>query len=426
MITFSIIAVLLIAGALLFVLPPLLGRPASTAANANSAEVNLAVYRDQLHELDAELAAGSIEPAQYESARHDLEKRVIEDSRLAAEVAPQAVQPLHGRWPALTVALLIPLLAIGLYLKLGTPAGLNPEAANPQEAAAENGPAHSISPQQIEAMVTKLEQRLEKQPDDADGWSVLARSYAALQRYEESSTAYGRAIDLQPNNAQLLADYADTLAMANGRNLQGEPEKVIQRALKADPHNLKALALAGTVEYERQNYKGAVEYWDRILELVPPNSPIASSVAGSVKEARQLAGMPNPPEQLTQAPAARRPEAAASAAVGGTVELASALKGKVSDGDTVFIFARAPGVKRGPPLAILRKSVKELPIAFTLDDSMSMAPMFKLSSVPQVIIGARISKSGNAMPSPGDLEGYAQPVNVGASGVKVTIDSVVP
>jgi cytochrome c-type biogenesis protein CcmH len=425
MIVFSVIALLLIAAALYFVLPPLLGRASQPQAVA-PAEINLSVFRDQLRELDAELAAGSIAPAQYESARRDLEKRVIEDTRADPEAMPQTKPISESRWPALAVALAVPLLALGLYLKLGTPAGLAPDAVDPSDAAAERATAHSISPQQIEAMVAKLEQRLQKQPDDAEGWTMLARSYSVLHRYRESGAAYRRAIRLQPGNAQLLADYADALAMANGRNLQGEPEQAIKDALKAGPDNLKALALAGTVEYERQNYKGAVEYWERILALVPPDSPVASSVADSVKEARQLAGMPNPPAQAAREQASGSTDAAFAATVSGTVELAPALKDKVAGNDTVFIFARAPGAKCGPPLAILRKTVKDLPIAFTLDDSMAMAPMFKLSSVPQVVVGARISRSGNAMPSPGDLEGYAQPVNVGASGVRLTIDRVIP
>lgn len=420
MITFWIIAGLLVCAALLFVLPPLIGRKMPQAV-ATPAEVNLSIYRDQLRELDAELAAGTLDETQYGNAKNDLEGRVIEDAKLASEIAPvSATKPLHSRWPAVVVGLAVPLLAVSMYLVLGTPQGLDPNAANPQEGSAENGPAHATSPQQIQAMVARLEQRLAQQPNDADGWSVLARSYGALQRYEESGAAYAKAIELQPGNAQLLADYADTLAMSNGRSLQGEPEKFIQQALKADPQNLKALALAGTVDYERKDYPGALKYWQRILQLVPPNSPIASSVAASVKEVQQLAGLPVSPDQSVAAP-----DGALQATVSGTVQLDPQLKGQVADSDTVFIFARAPGAKRGPPLAILRKTVKDLPVSFTLDDSMAMAPQFNLSSVPQVVVGARISKTGNAMPSPGDMEGYSAQTNVGAKDIKVTIDSTV-
>lgn len=427
MITFWIVAALLVFAALLFVLPPLIGHRIPQAS-ATPSEVNLLVYRDQLRELDAELAAGTLDETQYRNAKGDLEGRVIEDAGLASETAPaSAAKPSNSQWPAIAVALAVPLLAVSLYLALGNPQGLDPKASDPQAGSAENGPAHATSTEQIQAMVARLEQRLEKQPNDADGWSVLARSYGALQRYEESGAAYARAVELQPNNARLLADYADTLAMANGRSLQGEPEKIIRQALKADPHSLKALALAGTVEYERKNYQGALKYWQRILELVPPDSPIASSVAASVKEVQRLAGLPAQADQaaseaLRQNPA---PDGAVQASVSGTVQLDPQLKGKVADSDTVFIFARAPGAKRGPPLAIMRKTVKDMPISFTLDDSMAMAPSFNLSSVHQVVVGARISKTGNAMPSPGDLEGYSAKANVGAKDLRVTINSTV-
>jgi cytochrome c-type biogenesis protein CcmH len=419
MITFWIIAALLIAAALLFVLPPLLSQRKQEAPLVSPTEVNLTVYRDQLRELESELAAGTLDETQYHNARTDLEGRVVEDAKLVSETLPEhAPMPVTSRLPVWTVAIALPLVSIGLYLWLGNPAGLEPEAVEPQQSA-ENGAPHPTSPEQIQAMVASLEQRLAEQPEDADGWAVLARSYAALQRYEESSMAYGRAIALKPDSAQLLADYADTLAMANNRSLQGEPEKLIQQALKVDPHNIKALALAGTVDYERQNYQGALKYWKRILELVPPNTPIASSVAGSIKEVEKLAGIA--PEEGSSAPS----QQAAQATVSGTVTLAPGLRDKVSEGDTVFVFARAPGAGRTPPLAILRMSVKDLPISFTLDDSMAMAPQFRLSTASKVIVGARISKSGNAMPSPGDFEGYSAETAVGARDVQVTIDATV-
>lgn len=421
MITFWIIAALLIAAALLFVLPPLIGQRRQEDAGLSPTEVNITVYRDQLHELDSELAAGTLDETQYRSAKTDLEGRVIEDAKLVSETLPEhAPMPVTSRIPVYAVALLLPLIAVSIYLVNGTPAGLEPEAVAPEEIAA-NGAPHPTSPEQIQAMVAGLEQRLVEKPDDPDGWAVLARSYAALQRYEESSMAYARAIELKPDSAQLLADYADTLAMANNRSLQGAPEKVIQQALKVDPHNIKALALAGTVEYERKNYAGALKHWQRILDLVPPDTPIANSVAASVKEVQQLAGIA--PEAGEQ-PGQQQP-AAAQATVSGSVALAPALKDKVAPGDTVFIFARNPGAGRSPPLAILRKSVADLPISFTLDDSMAMAPQFRLSTAAKVIVGARISKSGNAMPSPGDLEGYSKEVAVGADGIQVTIDSSV-
>lgn len=415
MIIFWIVAGLLMVGALLLVIPPLIGRK-TQQPTATSSELNLSIYRDQLRELESEHAAGALDEAQYRSARNELDGRVIED-----ESVPEiAVTPLGGRRTAIVVALAVPILAVSLYLALGNLKGLDPKMADTQD----DG-SHAISSEQIQAMVDRLEQRLAKQPNDADGWVILARSYEMLERYEKSSAAYARALELLPDNAQLMADYADVLATVNGSRLQGEPEKIIQRALKADPNNLKALALAGTVAYERRDFQSATGYWQKILGLVPPDSPIAISINRNLSEVRKSTGQKPENAQQASGPAKNQAVTQGGATVSGTVRLAPAFKAQVADTDTIFIFARAAGVKRGPPLAILRKTVKDLPISFTLDDTMAMSPSFALSSVTQVVVGARISRSGNAMPSKGDIEGYSLSMDVGAKGVDVTIGSTV-
>jgi cytochrome c-type biogenesis protein CcmH len=218
-----------------------------------------------------------------------------------------------------------------------------------------------------------------------------------------------------PDDAQLLADYADALAMAQGRRLQGEPEKIVARALAADPNNIKALALAGTAAFDRKNYAEAVRHWERIGQLIPAGSEFADSLQASIAEARELGGIRAP--QAKAAVAANR-----SGSVSGIAKLAPGLAGKVAPTDTVFIFARAA---EGPrmPLAILRKRARELPVSFELDDSMAMSPQMKLSSFTHVVVGARVSKSANATPQPGDLQGLSAPIKVGARGIAVTIDT---
>ncbi len=218
----------------------------------------------------------------------------------------------------------------------------------------------------------------------------------------------------------------------------GKSLELIERALKADPTHWKALALAGTAAFNRKDYKGAVAYWERMKATVPPGSPIAGSIDASIAEARELGGLearsgarqrPPPAIATSKAPSSPvpAPQAAASpgATIGGTVSLAPALAARVAPTDTVFIFARA---SEGPrmPLAILRKQVKDLPVAFTLDDSMAMAPNFALSNFPSVIVGARVSKSGSASPQSGDLEGLSPAVRIGATGLAVVIDRTLP
>lgn len=417
MITFWLIVGVLIAVTLLVLVLPLLRRGNSSISTTPS-EVNLSVYRDQLRELDADRTAGTLNEVQYQNARSDLESRVLEDSG-AAEIA--IAPSTDNRWGNAAIAALVisvPLLAISLYFMLGTPAGLKPQI--PTAAMDE---AHPATPEQFEAMVTWLAERLKTEPDNAEGWVMLARSYTALNRYQDASAAYARAVALQPNNVSVLADHADMLAMLK-QTLQGEPEKIIRQALKIDPDNLKALSLAGSAAFERKDYSDAIKWWEKILNLLPADSPVVASVSASINEARGLVGLPS----VAAAPDGNRAATQSNVAKGsvnGTVRLDPAFKARVADTDTVFIFARAVESGRKPPLAVLRKTVKELPFDFTLDDSMSMVPGLNLSSVANVIVGARISKSGNVISSSKDLEGFSKPVKIGQKDIVITIDSEV-
>jgi cytochrome c-type biogenesis protein CcmH len=409
---FWILAALLVAGALLIVLPPLLRRSPTQSASAEPIKaLNIAVYRDQQQELEADRQAGTLTDEQYERARVELERRLLED--VAVDPVPVTAKPA-GRASAVVVGLAVPLLAVGLYFAVGTPRALSPVAM----------PAHAgkdITPEQIQAMVAKLAARMKENPDDPKGWAMLGKSYSVIGRFDDAVAAYRNAVARDPNNADVLADYADALAMASGQSLQGEPEALILRALKVDPDHIKSLALAGTVEFDKKNFPGALKHWERLLGLLPPDSDMARGVQGSIAEARSLAG--SKPPVATDKPAAAA--APAGSGVSGTVSLAPALAAKAAPGDTVFIFARAAEGSR-MPLAIVRKKVSDLPVTFTLDDSMAMSPAARLSGTPQVIIGARISKSGDAMPRPGDLQGISKPVNNVAKDIRIVIDNEVP
>ncbi|MDE2310331.1 MAG: c-type cytochrome biogenesis protein CcmI [Betaproteobacteria bacterium] len=301
MTAFWIIAGFLIAGALLFIVPPLLGR-GRNQATATRAEVNLSIYRDQLHELDADLAAGTLSKEQYQSSRSDLEGRVLDDSGTVEVVTPP---PSGGRKWTIAAVIAMPILTVALYLKLGKPGGLD---AQHQTTAANQ--SQEVTQEQINAMVEGLAQKLKTNPDDVEGWVMLGRSYVQLHRYGDASAAYARAVALLPNNAQLLADYAGVLAMNNGQSMQGEPEKIIQQALAADPNNIKALALAGTAAFQRKEYRKTIEEWQKLLKLVPADSKIARQIEASIGQLQGLAGqslaggMRTAPGQSTMRPKA--------------------------------------------------------------------------------------------------------------------------
>jgi cytochrome c-type biogenesis protein CcmH len=382
----------LAAAALALILRPLVWRRPTVTTSRDAA--NLAIYRDQLRELDADLAAGKIAQADHARARIELEARVLED---ASSSSPDRHSGARSKGLALAAGTAIPALAVVLYLLVGSPSAVDRPAGE-----------HALTAQQVEAMVERLAGRLRENPDDVEGWRLLGRSYGALGRFGDAAQAYAQAARRAPRDAQLLVDFADVLAMAQGRTLEGEPEKLVLRALEIDPANLKALALAGTAAFARADYAGAVRYWERMLAHVTPGSEDARTIQSNVDEARAL---------VTK-------NASSEASVRGTVRIAPRLKDKIRPDDTVFIFARAAD---GPPmpLAVVRKRARDLPAAFSLDDTMAMTPQMKLSSFERIVVGARVSRSGNATPQPGDLQGASAPVANRAEGVSVVIDGVV-
>jgi cytochrome c-type biogenesis protein CcmH len=405
MTAFAIAAALVAAAAVALALRPLWSRRRGTASRR---ELSLAVYRDQLRELDADLAAGTLARGDYDRARMELEKRALEDVQESPPGAERPARPgRDSRRGALWALLAFPVVALGVYVAVGDPRGLDP--------AQREGP--TLTMQDIEGMVQRLADRLEQNPDDVEGWRMLGRSYSVMGRFAEAANAYSRAAARAPRDAQLLADLADALAMARGQNLQGEPEELVQRALQIDPQNLKALALAGTAAFTRGDYRGAERFWQRMVPLLPPDSEDARTVESNIAEARTLAAG----KAGERKPA---PEKAAAAAVSGTVSLSPQLASNAAPDDTVFIFARAP---EGPPLplAVVRKKVRDLPARFTLDDSMAMSPAAKLSAYPRVVVVARVSKGGTPTAAPGDLQGTSAAVANTARGVEVVIDATV-
>jgi cytochrome c-type biogenesis protein CcmH len=425
----AIAAAFTVAG-LLFLLPPLLRR--RTTAPDLRVAANALIYREQLEELAAELQRGALSKEEFERASREVEHRIVAEYGKPASPQPAGWQPNTAA--ALALGLLLPLAVVAGYLQLGSPGAISGAAGGAASEA-----AHAVSPDQMAPLVKRLEERMQQTPDDAEGWMLLGRSLNVMQQYERAAEAYARAVKLAPADAGLLADYADTLAMARGRSLEGEPFALIKRALEIDPEHVKALALAGTAEFERRDYAAAIAYWERILKVVPPDSEFARSVEGSIAEARTLgasalAQKEARPVQGKQAMAgkqaagkqvtAEKPAAPGNQSLQGVVSIDPALAARLSPGDTVFVLARPASGSR-MPLAIARTTVAALPYRFTLDDSMAMAAGATISSQSRVVVAARVSRSGNAVPQKGDVEGASEPVAPGATGVKVLLSRVV-
>lgn len=406
MIAFALAGALLVGAALLFLLPPLLARP---RAGVEADAAALAVYRDSASELARDLSAGTLAPAGLEAARRDLEARVAREFAPNPEAPGRALAPP----PALALATTVILIAgtAGLYAWLGTPAALAP----PPRVSAAAGSTHALGTADIEARVTAAAARLREQPGDVDGWQVLGRSYAALGRFREAADALAKAAELVPRDPQVLVDYADALAMVANRDLSGRPSALVAQALAIDPKHPKALALAATAAFRERRYAEAAAYWERALANVPPGSEAANSLGRSLAEAKALAGA---------GPAAAGTGSSPAAAIAGEVSLGAAVRASVAPDDVVFVYARQPD-GGGPPLAVLRARVADLPLSFVLDDRHAMSPAARLSGASRVVVAARVAKAGTPAARAGDLEGSTAAVPIGATGVRVVIDRVV-
>lgn len=427
MTVFWLVVAMFIAGALLFVLPPLL-RPPVPAPHA-AGDVNRAVLGDQRREARADAEAGLLDATGLARLDREAVRREAED---AAGVAV-SLQPSPARRTALAVLLLLPVGVVALYLQLGRPQAIEPHlrtagAVEPRGQV----PApdrHEIGSGELEQRVAALVERLKADPSQLDGWVMLGRSYTALGRWRDAVSAFRRAVELQPRDPSLRADLADLIGMAQGKRLAGEPARHVQAALDVDPRHPKALALAGSIAFEARDYAQARGHWQRLLDVLPADSPMARSVRGSLQQVAQLeAG-----EAAGEAGAAPAASAAAvaSARIEGQVELSPELAARVSAGDTLYVSARSA---TGPrmPRAVLRRTLDTAAPArwsFVLDDGSAITPQLRLSGAEAVVVSARISRSGSATPAPGDLVGESAPLSprgAAARGLVLRVDRVQP
>ncbi len=440
--SFWIIAGIFIVVALLFVVPTLLRNRDEKYSHLEHDALNISVYRDQLAELDRDLLNDILTQEQYNKSKQELQQRMLQDIPDSdGTIFIRKSNKLHSIATAIIIVTALPLAAVSMYLVIGDTRGLLPQDQLAKVTQLQSAPGHDNFTSVLEGLIA----RLEKNPEDVEGWVMLGRTYAIMGRYNEASNTYAKLNGIVPNNPQVLSDYADVLAMTNQGSLLGKPAELVYAALEIDPAYPKALALAGTIEFEQNKYAQAATYWEKLLDVIPADSQLAKSVKDSIQQARSLATGNNPKspiEHLAQADVAQQVKTDApviaqqsqppeqksdqiSTGISGQVILSGELASKATPSDTLFIYARA---KTGPkmPLAILRLKASDLPATFTLTDEMAMMPAMKISSFPEVVIEARISKSGQAVTSSGDLQGFSEPVKIGTNGVAVVINKQVP
>lgn len=394
---------------------PLLRESGETlAGNPDAGERLRQIYRTQLAELEREHQRKSLTDDDYAQAVVELERRLLED--LDGVPAP-TLPPTEGVWrkrmPAAFLSVLLPAAAFVLYLQVGDPRAAATVAMGTPD-------IHANTGADVEDMVRRLEERLRETPDNLEGWIVLARSREVLEDFPAATAAYQRALELAVQQktpsvlqARLYADMADAMASARGGALDKPVQAALNSALKLDAEQPKALALAGTAALREGDLAGARQYWQRLLKLLEPDSDMALRVQNDL--ARLEPGKQDKP------PA----EVKAVAGLTGTVRLDPALQDRVEPGDTVFIVARAAETGR-MPVAVLRLTAAQLPAQFKLDDKNAMTPDMPLSRFDELMIEARISRSGTAQRQPGQSVSREQTVRRGSTGLTLLIGVIEP
>ena len=417
MLVFWIIAIVLLLVVLALILPVLVR--SNAVANTDASAEKRAIFRQQFTELEQDKTNGVLDAAQYGMAKSELERRFLEEVGDAEKNIVAVSSP--DRRLAAGLLLALPLAAALLYYKLGSPVSISIPAVSPDTITSQSSAEHSTMVEGLEPLLESLKKKLEKDPGNGEGWALLARSYVELRQHANSIPAYENAVKAIPDDPQLLADYADALAVVNGHQLTGKPEALVNQALKLDPHHVKALMLAATAAFNRKGYKQAINYWERLQQDLPTDSEMLPEVKASLTEARALSGEKVSAQQLV----GNDQQVPIVAGISGTVRISPKLTGKLDPSSTVFIFARATQ-GQPMPLAIVRTTVNNLPYAYHLDDSTALIPTHKLSQADKVVLVARISKTGDAKQQAGDLQGMTAAIKPNGKSIDIEINQVLP
>jgi cytochrome c-type biogenesis protein CcmH len=388
-------------------IPLLRGRGQRAATDRR--RLNLAIHRQRRAEL-ADEAGGS----HLQALEDELDRELLDE--LSDAPGRATTGPLQGRASLVASLLLIPVLGLVLYLYVG-----RPDLAD-YRAQASAGDDQQMTTAELQQSIARLIEKLKSRPDDLESWALLARSYQFTGQYELAQATWEKTLLLAPDNTDVMAAYAQALAEAHEGRLSGKPERLIRAILEKDPDHPEALWLAGLLAAQQNKPSEAINYWKRLKTRLPEGSKPSEELDGFMAKLSAQAGLP--------APAVSGNNSAASISgaenIRVSVRLAENMVAQMRPDDTLFIFARAAS---GPPmpLAVVRKQAGDLPLEVTLDDTQAMRPEMRLSAFPEIIVGARISHSGQAMPSSGDLQGLSTALKpVTGERYQVVIDQTVP
>ena len=424
---YSLIAVLLLLA--IAMLARVLIRSGGHSQAGGAADTAVSIHKHRLAELDNEKSLGMITREQAESARLELERALLDEigAGQSPPLAKDRPMTIRRDWVNTgVIAILLPVIALSLYYKLGAPT-LIPVLNGLEDQSGAGAAAHCASAASLAGIVEALARRLEANPDDVEGLYLLARSYMSMKRFSEAAEVFKRLLELGGDRPDILLPYADALAMANEGRITGAPEELVLRALKIEPEEPTGLWLAGLAAFEQERYEAALEYWNILQPKLTPGTPDAEEIGRQIASANAALGRPDAAAGTEAVPVA----ASNQAGDGGlsltvSVEMSPEIAAMAKPEQVVFVYAQAVN---GPPmpLAVVQRPVTELPLEITLNDSLAMLPELKLSGFPEVRVSARISASGNATAQSGDFQAEAVQVETSADqSVKLRIDRQVP
>ena len=384
-------------------------KPLTQASQANA---NAKVYRDQILDLDREHDSGHISDEEWRQSRDELSMRLLEDTSAADDPVAKTEKP--AVWTAVVLAVALPISAMGFYMWVGQPEALNPMALKSPE---------QVDQKDLAKLAETLADKLQSQPENLQGWVMLGRTYRTLENFDASLKAYDTALKLSADD-DLQLERIEVMAMQRQGNFDGEPWRVIREILQKDPQHFGALLTAGSASYAEGKYADALKYWEQARKPLEANHPDLAGLENAIATVRDKMGLPA--KAASTGSSGSSGPAASALNVSGQISLSAALKAKANPNDAVFVYATPANGDR-MPLAIMKTTVSQLPLNFTLDDSTAMTPERKLSTAGEVFIKVRVSKSGNAMPQSGDLTGGSEgPVKVGSKGLKIEIKDQMP
>ncbi len=403
MISFWVLASVMLAIALFIVIHPLLRKQQTLTKGREQQNIDIA--RERVNELDQELQNNQITQRQYQQTHAEIEQALLNDLQ-SKDVVVGDDQSKNFR-SAIVVAFSVSMITVLGYLYLGNLQGLDIAGAAP--VANQSSPATEQQIGSVGQMVQRLAERLQRDPDDVDGWRLLARSYMTLNLYPEAVTALRTARRLVGDDPDVLLELADAIAGTQNESYQGQPTELVKMAMSKAPNNPRVLWMAGQLAAVQGNFAAALQHWRHLQEMVPPDSKAAPVIKKAIAAAQAQSG--KTPTVAQQEPEKTASQKLKPVALTVQVSLDPSLISEVAQDDTVFIYAQALD---GPPmpLAVARKQVRDLPVNVVLDDSLAMMPSMTLSKFDKVRVAARISKTGNAIPQSGDYQVKISPVAV--------------